>query len=161
MSYYLKTTKKSGHPKKPRESKSLYYTSFFEKNRGKSAEIWKGIRNLVNVKSSKKTYFNLLNDDNKFISDQKIIANKFNNYFANVGSNIDKQIPKTIGDFRSYLYNIKCSKSFFLYATGPLEIDKIIETLNINKSTGTNSIHVYILKILKSFFPIGCLKLST
>ena len=109
----------------------------------------------------KKTYFNLLNDDNKFISDQKIIANKFNNYFANVGSNIDKQIPKTIGDFRNYLYNIKCSKSFFLYATGPLEIDKIIETLNINKSTGTNSIHVYILKILKSFFPIGCLKLST
>ena len=126
----------------------LYYTSFFEKNREKSSEIWKGIRNLVNVKSSKKTYFNLLNDDNKLISDQKIIANKFNNYFVNVGSNIDKQIPKTIGDFRSYLNNIKCSKSFFLDATGPLEIDKIIETLDINKSTCPNSIPVYILKIL-------------
>ena len=37
------------------------------------------------------------------MSDQKNIANKFNNYFANVGTNIDKQIPKTKGDFRSYL----------------------------------------------------------
>ena len=34
---------------KKRLSKSLYYTSYFEKNREKSSAIWKGIRNLVNV----------------------------------------------------------------------------------------------------------------
>ena len=37
---------------KKHESKSIYYTTYFEKNRDKSSEIWKGIRNLVNVKSS-------------------------------------------------------------------------------------------------------------
>ena len=82
------------------------------------------------------------------LSDQKNIANKFNNYFVNVGTNIGKQIPKTKGDFRNYLNTIKCSKTFFLNATGPLEIDKIID---INKSTGPNNIPVFILKILKSF----------
>ena len=104
-------------PKK-RESKSLYYTSYFENNHENSSAIWKGIRNLVNVKSSNKAHFNLLDNDNKLMSDQKNIANKFNNYFANVGTNIDKQIPKTKGDFRNYLNNIKCSKTFFLNATG-------------------------------------------
>ena len=68
------------------------------------------------------------------------MANKFNNYFVNVGINIDKQIPKTNGDLRNYLNKINCSKSFFLNATWPREIDKIIYTLDINKSTGPNSI---------------------
>ena len=86
------------------------------------------------------------------MSDQKNIANKFNNYFANVGTNIDIQIPKTKGNFRNYLNNIKCSKTFFLNASWPVEIDKIIDILDINKSTGPNSIPVYTLKILKSFF---------
>ena len=106
----------------------------------------------MNVKSSNKTHFKLLDNDNKLISDQKKIANEFNNYFVNVGINIDKQIHKTNGDFRNYLNKINCSKSFFLNATWPLEIDKIIDTLDINKSTGPNSIPVYILKIFKSFF---------
>ena len=54
--------------------------------------------------------------------------------------------------FRNYLNKINCSKSFFLNATWPLEIDKMKDTLDINKSTGPNSIPVYILKIFKSFF---------
>ena len=46
---------------------------------------------------------------------------------------------------------MKCSKSFFLHVTGPLEINKV-DTLDINKSAGTNSIPVYILKNFKQFF---------
>ena len=90
---------------KKRLSNSLCYTSYFEENREKSSVIWKGIRNLVNVKSSNKTHFKLLDND-KLISDQKKIANKFNNYFVNVGINIDKQIPKTNGDFRNYFLRL-------------------------------------------------------
>ena len=36
-----------------RDSKTLYFSQFFEKNRAKSSEIWKGIRSLVNIKPSK------------------------------------------------------------------------------------------------------------
>ena len=59
-------------------------------------------------------------------------------------TNIANQIPKTDGDFKKYMKIIKCSNSFFLDATGPLEIDKIIDTLEINTSTGSNSIPLYI-----------------
>ena len=130
----------------------MHYASYFEKNGEKSSEIWKGIRNLVNVKSANKANINLFDNDRNLISDQKNIANKFNNYFVNVGISMENKIPKTVGDFKSYMSKINFSKSFFLHATGPLGIDKIIDTLDINKSTGPNSIPVYILKILKHFF---------
>ena len=67
---------------KKRESKSIYYTTYFEKNRDKSSEIWKGIRNVVNVKSSNIANINLFDNDKNLISDQKNIANKFNEYFV-------------------------------------------------------------------------------
>ena len=66
----------------------------------------KGISNLVNVKSSNKANINLLDNDKNLISDQKNIANKFNNYFVNVGTNIEKQIPKTEGDFKNDVFQI-------------------------------------------------------
>ena len=106
------------------------------------------------MESSNIANINLLDNDKNLISDKKKIANKFNEYFVNVGSNIENKIPKTHGDFKSYLNKIKSSKSFMpnLHATGPLEIEKIIDTLDLNKSTGPNSFPVYILKILKPFF---------
>ena len=36
-----------------RDNKKTYYISYFEKNKNKSSEIWKGIKSLVNIKSSK------------------------------------------------------------------------------------------------------------
>ena len=48
--------------------------------------------------------------------------------------------------------NIKCDGTFFLVPVVSQEINKIIDSLDINKSTGPNSIPVYILKILKPFF---------
>ena len=40
--------------KKERESKIEYFSRFFEKNRNKSSEIWKGIKVLIQMKSTSK-----------------------------------------------------------------------------------------------------------
>ena len=55
--------------------------SYFEKNKLKSAEVWKGIRSLVNIKASRSFSIKLLNENNNLISDPKIISNVFNDYF--------------------------------------------------------------------------------
>ena len=44
------------------------------------------------------------------------------------------------------------SISFYLEPTSPFEIKNIIDSLDINKSTGPNSIPIFILKIMKEFF---------
>ena len=55
--------------KDKRDSKKSYYVTYFEKNKLKSSEIWKGIRNLVN-------------DKNNLVSDQSKISHTFNGYIS-------------------------------------------------------------------------------
>ena len=144
-----------------RVSKKAYYSAYFEKNKLKSAEIWKGIRSLVNIKASKSSSIKLLDENNNLISDPKKISNIFNHYFSTIGPEIERKIPIVSGDFRDYLNKSDMNgrplinpsnASFFLSPTVPGEIEKFIDDLDIKKSTGPNSIPVYILKLLKPFF---------
>ena len=135
-----------------RESKSEYYSSYFEKNFNKSSEIWKGIRSLVNIKSPGSNNINLLDENENLIIDEMEIVNKFSDYFASIGSIIESKIPVSTGDYCDYLKKIECLESFFFEPTSPIEISNIIDSLDMNKSTGPNSIPVYILKIMKEFF---------
>ena len=150
--------------KDKRDSKKSYFHSYFEKNKLKSAEVWKGIRSLVNIKASKSFSIKLLNENNNLISDPKIISNVFNDYFSSIGL----KIPIVPGSFKEY-FEIKdvsgkslinpSNASFFLSPIVPAEIEKLIDALDIKKSTGPNSIPVFILKILKPFFPSWLSKL--
>ena len=145
-----------------RESKKSYYSSYFAKNKHKSSEIWKGINSLVNIKSSKISIIKLLDDNNNLVSDPRKISHKFNHYFSKIGRDIKRKIPPVPGNsFKDY-FNKKdeygkliinpTNASFFLSPTVPGEVEKLIDGLDINKSTGPNSIPVFILKLLKKFF---------
>ena len=136
-----------------RDSKKKYFANFFEKNKKKTTEVWKGIKSLVNIKSANRSSYKLLDANNNLISNQKQMANIFNNYFVNIGSNIAKKIPNAkSGNIKDYLKFIKSGKTLFLVPVVSQEVEKIIDSLDINKSTGPNSIPVFILKILKPFF---------
>ena len=151
-----------------RESKKAYYRSYFEKNKQKSSEIWKGIRTLVNIKSSKSSNIKLLDKNNNLVSDSMKIANIFNDHFSSIGSKVDQKIPYTPGNFKDYfnkkdkdgkLFINPSNSSFFIAPTVPDEVEKIIDTLDLKKSTGPNSIPVFILKIFKQFFAFWLSKL--
>ena len=49
---------------------------------------------------------------------------------------------------------------FFLSPTVPAEVEKLIDALNIKKSTGPCSIPVFILKMFKPFFALWLSKLA-
>ena len=66
--------------------------------------LWNGIRSIVNVKV--KTQFSNtshLLDNGTRVNDPVKMANLFNNYFVNVGLNIDKIIPRTTKSPTDYL----------------------------------------------------------
>ena len=67
-----------------RDSKKTYYSSYFEKNKQKSSEIWKVINSLVNIKSSKTSIIKLLEENNNLVTDPRIISHKFNHYFSTI-----------------------------------------------------------------------------
>ena len=117
----------------------------------KSGKVY--IRSLINIKSSKSSNIKLLDINKNLISNPKKVSNIFNDHFSTIGSKIEQKIPFQQGNFKDYL-NRKDSNnkliinsennSFFLFPTDPEEVKKLIDALDIKKSTGPNGIPVYI-----------------
>ena len=99
--------------KEKRDAKKTYYKEYFEQYKSNSSFIWKGIKSIVNIKSSSKKDITLICENGKYIKDPQKISTIFNNYFATVGTNIDRTIPESKQNFRNYLKFIKFDKTFF------------------------------------------------
>ena len=82
---------------------------------------------------------NLLNIDNKTISDDHIVANHFNSFFTSIAGKLLKKIPKAKMTFDSFLIKTN-AKTFFLSPTTPEEVLNELRTFNLNKASGPNSI---------------------
>ena len=103
--------------------------------------LWAGIKSIVDVNS--KTQFSPIShlmDNGTGINDPVKMANIFNNYFINVGSQIDKTIPRTKKSPTDYLEN-RIPKSMFLAPVTPEEV--IIDSLHVKKAIGPYSIPVF------------------
>ena len=151
-----------------RQGKKAHNALQFEKNKNNAKDIWKGIRSLVNIKSPKSSCIKVMDENNNLISDPTKIANIFNDHFSSLGSKVQQKIPNQAGDYRSYFRKRRndgkpCinpdGSSFFLSPTVPEEIAKIIDALDISKSTGPNGIPVFLLKMFKEFFSFWLSKL--
>ena len=86
------------------------------------------------------------------------MANTFDNYFVNVGGNIDKSIPGTRKSPMDYLLN-RIPNSIFLAPVTEREVEIIIESLNQKKAIGPYSIPVFLLKILCRYIPVPLSKI--
>ena len=82
---------------------------------------------------------------------KKLFSN-LTNSFVNVGLNGDSKIPKAVKHFNEYMANIKVNKTFCLTPVTPQELFDIILAFDGKKSSGPNTIPVYILKISYCFF---------
>ena len=130
-------------------SKKLYYEKYFSNNRKNIQKIWKGIKEIINIKSKNFDHPTCLLDGDKNITNPTKMANTFNGYFTSIADNILKK-RKFEGNksFQDYLTN-PLNNSFFLYDCDEIEIKSIITSLNLNKASGPNSIPTKILHLLK------------
>ena len=55
-------------------------------------KIWSGITSIINVSKVKVDYIPTLLENGKLIDNPSAIARTFNNFFVNVGKNMDKDI---------------------------------------------------------------------
>ena len=88
----------------------------------------------------------VLNDND--ITDSSIIANAFNNYFANVGKNLANAIPKVHKSPFDFLTD-PSNNSFYISPPAENEIQDQISKLKTDKVAGPFSRPVKILKVLK------------
>ena len=134
-----------------RRSKLNHYTRYFDYHSANMQKIWQGVKQLISVKSSSSinTSPASLNINGKISSDPLSIANCFNQYFSSVANSVRTKIPPATKHFSSYLNNPN-PNSIFLTPCSPLEIQKLISSFPIKKSSGPHSIPIRILKLISN-----------
>ena len=151
---YLYRKFRNGVVAEQRKTKISYFKDYFEKYKTNMKMLWSGIRSLVNIKNrGNLSHISNLMINSSRVQDPTKMANAFNRYFVNVGTNVDKSIPRTKKSPFDYLKE-RNPNSFFVAPVTPREIESIINSFNKNKSTGPYSIRIFLLKILSSYISI-------
>ena len=79
------------------------------------------------------------------VNNPQLIANKFNEFFTNVGPSLATKIPHSTADHKSYLSG-SFSDSFFASPTTPDEIINIVSSLKSSNSEGVDGINLNVIK---------------
>ena len=136
-----------------------YFQKYLETNKTNMKMLWSGIISIVNVKTkSQLSRISHLPTNGKQVDDPVKMANMFNNYFVNVGGNIDKSIPRTRKSLMDYLLK-RIPNSIFLAPVTEREVKIMIESLNQKKAIGPYSIPVFLLKILCRYIAVPLSKI--
>jgi len=73
------------------------------------------------------------------VTDTNLIANKFNDFFINVGQSLADKIPPRSKSYQHYLSKSPCN-SFVVAPTSPEEIIQLGRTMHITHSSGLDDI---------------------
>ena len=117
-----------------RQSKKDYYNRYFTENTNNLQKIWKGIKEIINIKTKNYTsHPTCILDNNTTITDPRKIADTFNNYYTSVADDI-LQERKYEGNKQhsDYLSN-PIAATFAIYECDQLEVEHIISSLNKKK----------------------------
>ena len=85
------------------------------------------------------------NSPGEKITDPNAIANRFNDYFVNIGPSLAKKLPNSKTAFNKYLTN-SCKNSFFISPITKYELENEINNLNSKKSPGYDGISSQVIK---------------
>ena len=73
--------------------KKQYYNNYFIKNATNGKQLWKGIKQMVNIKNKYNPATSKIIENGRELSDPRDIAKAFCNYFANIGNDLEGSIP--------------------------------------------------------------------
>ena len=128
-------------------SKKEYYDRYFENCKNNMKKTWAGINDLIRS-SHKIAHITQIRHNNETINDPKMMADAFNNFFANVGPNTDSEIPKTPKSPLDFLKN-RVATNFSFKVTSVHEIMTIVLQLDEKKSSGPSDVPLNVLRIAR------------
>ena len=127
-----------------RKAKYFYWNDSIAKSADNPKQMWKVINAACN-KSKKSNMIDKIRVENNIISDPQLIANLFNDHFAEVGTKVADSIPPTNKDFSEYLPP-PSPQSIFLRPVNELEIRETIQQMANKESCDNNGISFKLIK---------------
>ena len=116
--------------------------------------MWENIRMVLNnTKNSAPSPLHFFVDD-KIESDGLKIANEFNKYFTNIGTDLASKIPNTDeNDFRRHPLRVHCESSFSFNYTTSDDVSKLISKLKTKNNAGHDRMSTKLLQKMR--FPLS------
>jgi len=115
-----------------------YYAAEFSKCNCDLRQTWRLIKSIVKIGSLESSIEGLVIDGTK-TDDADRMANKFNDYFANIAKSLADEIPNSSTSFTTFL-KTPLSNSFGLLPTSPEEIMNISHSIRLTHSKGIDDI---------------------
>ena len=133
-----------------RAAKREYYFKTFTAQKNDMKKTWKTINETLNRKRNKSKFPSEFLINNRSIADHKEIADQFNIFFSNIGSNLSHsiEIVDNTLDFTDYLNNPTEHRFNFNVITES-ETLSIINKLKSKNSSGKDEISNNLLKSIK------------
>ena len=124
-------------------AENTHLEQLFIMNQGNLTKTWNIIKGIINKNSSKKIQQSFVHGDNVIINKDDI-AEHFNNFFINIGPNLNKNMSGPNGNVLEFMQRSK--KSIFIMPTTPDEIVNIVKKLKPS-SPGWDEIRSDILQL--------------
>ena len=128
-----------------RIAKRLYFEAKLKCATTDIKRTWQILNEVTNRKKRPSKLPSIFSSSNQDISDPIVIANRFCDYFTNIGPNLAKQIPTSSMTAGSYLCG-NFVKSIFLESVYEFEIIEIVKSLHPGSAAGHDKIPVWIVK---------------
>ena len=142
-----------------RTGKKDYYKKYFAENKDNLRKVWKGIKEIINIKSKNYDSPTCLQVGDINITDPLKISNSFNDYFSSIADKIlEKRKYNGNKSFRDFLAN-RITENFIFSNCDEIEVTTIISSLSTSKSSGPNGIPTHILHLLKNDISVTLTKI--
>ena len=125
--------------------KASYYQSKID-NSTDSRALWKTINQVLNRKS-KDTEITEIEVNKKSITDQKEIANLFNNYFTSIGPSMSVKLAPSQFDFIEFMRPSSSTNVFRFQHVNYDMVYNLLQKMDTSKATGLDGISPTILKL--------------
>ena len=126
-----------------KDTKAKYFQSVINSSKNNPKEMWRNINQIIG-KHSKTTNVTSIQVNDSIKTSNRDIAETFNNYFANVGNELSKQVPPTIKRPEDYLEPKSSTFEFKMIST--CEVESVLKKLKTSKSSGQDKISIKLLK---------------
>ena len=125
-----------------------YYSNLLDENKNNIKEAWKILNTIINKKSKNSAYPQQFNDLNgNIITDEKLAANKFNDFFVNVGTNLASKIKV---EDKCNIFNYLSASNKACMFWDPVDEKEVLTTINQCKNKTFEDHHNISMNVVKS-----------
>ena len=132
-----------------RAVKQIYFESQFNRFKNDIRNTWKTINEILSKNKGKKTSSTIFKENGTSITDKTDIAEKFNNYFTNIGQTIAESIQYKGNKNYDYYLNTQVKSVLKFKNVNEETVRKTINDLPTKNSSGFDGISSKLLKIIE------------